>query len=246
MVKCESSGKQAQHIEVTKASLLWWVCWIYYHINWFLNMHMKFIGSPFQDKRQVAQYIFISPLLCWTNSFIWQSGRHAISWHSCSMSALCLWASMESSGPVSAERMTTSIQFMEKAKDMVVGGKSPVLCWCLRVFFANSFTPQTVARQLGGGLGFWPQMQLLSWPSHYGSVWLVDWEVITTCNVRMLACHLMKKHDDSCRTGTEPMRHNGERKPTSSGWLCRAEPVKATTNLLNSHLKPDFNRLPHH
>lgn len=62
----------------------------------------------------------------------------------------------------------------------------------------------------------------------------------------MLACHLMKKHDDSCRTGTEPMRHNRERKPTSSGWLCRAEPVKATKNLLNSHLKPDFNRFPHH
>lgn len=98
---------------------------------------MNFIGSPFQDKRQVVQYIFISPSLCWTSSFIWRSGRHAISWHSCSMSALCLWASMESPGRVSAEKETTSIQFMEKAKGMVVGRKSPALCWCLRVFLCK-------------------------------------------------------------------------------------------------------------
>lgn len=56
----------------------------------------------------------------------------------------------------------------------------------------------------------------------------------------------MKKHDDSCRTSMELIWQNGERNPTSSGWLCRAEPVKASTNLLNSHLKPDFNRFPHH
>lgn len=100
---------------------------------------MNFIGSPFQDRLQVVQYIFISPSLYWTSSFIWLPGRHAISWHSCSMSALCLWASMESPRPVSAERETTSIQFVEKAKDMGVGGKSPALCWCLRVFLCKQF-----------------------------------------------------------------------------------------------------------
>lgn len=102
-------------------------------------MHMNFIISSFQDKRQVVQYIFITPSLCWTSSFIWRSGRHAISWQSCSMSALCLWAIMESPGPMSAERETTSIQFMKKAKDMVIGRKSPALCWCLRVFLCKQF-----------------------------------------------------------------------------------------------------------
>lgn len=97
----------------------------------------EFYVSPFQDKWQVVQCIFISPSLCWTSFFIWRSGRHAICWQPCSMSALCLWASMESPGPVSAERETTSIQFMEKPKCMVVRGKSPALCWCLRVILCK-------------------------------------------------------------------------------------------------------------
>ncbi|GAA6103875.1 uncharacterized [Tachysurus ichikawai] len=46
---------------------------------------------------------------------------------------------MESPGPVSAKRETTSIQFVEKAKDMGVEGKSPALCWCLRVFLCKQF-----------------------------------------------------------------------------------------------------------
>lgn len=69
------------------------------------------------------------------------------------MSTLCLWASMESPGPVSAERETTSIQFMEKAKDMVVGEKKP----CTVLVFVGVFVQTVSLHKL------WPDSLVEAW-----------------------------------------------------------------------------------
>lgn len=223
-------------------------------------MRMNFISPPFQDKRRAAQCIFISPSLCWTGFFMRWSGRRAISWHSVSMRALCLWASAESPGPASAQGETTSIHAREKANDMGWAGESPVLCWCLWVFEQTCFARPTMAWWRPGLAAAGARRShdhLIKACGEHAMACLIS-KRRSNCKMQREnggVCIFLQERGDPCRTGTDPARHNVKRKlipvggcvgskhsiytsasASKSGWLF---------TIINLPLKLTFTDFPH-